>query len=261
MRRLTRLAIALLVLLAPACADGTVRVAFRPPTGARYTYRLTVTAEVVTRIGDRPERRTVEEDVFTAHHAVLSSGDDGSRVEVRVEAEGQETRTFIVRFDRAGVLAEVQRIEGIPADILGGLGLSELFPAAAAAPPERPLAPGDRWVIDEVVDLPGSSRLQGTGRLTALGMVDGRKLATVESDFALPVLRTADDGENRLRLDGTQRTRATSTHHLDDGAVEQVEAETTGTFALELLPPEGTTGPIVPGRLEVRVRSVTTRLR
>ena len=29
---------------------------------------------------------------------------------------------------------------------LGELGLSEVFPAAAGAPPDRPLAPGDRWV-------------------------------------------------------------------------------------------------------------------
>ncbi|HEX9968518.1 MAG TPA: hypothetical protein VGB03_00140 [Acidimicrobiales bacterium] len=261
MRRPHRIAAALLLVTAAACADGTVRVAFRPPTGARYTYRVTVTAEVATRIGDRPPRRTTEEDVFTARHAVLSTGPTGSRVEVRLEAEGQEPRTFVVRFDRAGQLAEVQRIEGIPAGILGGLGLSEIFPAAAAAPPERPLAPGDRWVIDESVDLPGSSRIQGTGRVTALGMVRGRKLATVESDYVLPVSRTADEGENRLRLDGTQRTRATSTHDVDDGAVEAVEADTTGTFAIQLLPPEGTTGPVVPGQLEVRVRSTTTRIR
>ncbi|HVF74711.1 MAG TPA: hypothetical protein VM938_06655 [Acidimicrobiales bacterium] len=234
------------------CQDGTVQVAFRPATGARYDYRVTVTAEVVTRIGDRPERRSTEDDVFTARHSVLSTGDDGSRVEVRVEAAAEEPRTFVVRLDRAGQLAEVQRIEGVPADILGGLGLSEIFPAAAAAPPERGLAPGDRWDIQGLVT--------GTGRLTALGVVGGRNLATVESDYVLPVGRVADDGGNRVRLDGSQRTTATSTHDLRDGAVQEVRAETAGTFTLQLLPPEGTSGPIVPGTLEVRVRSVTTRL-
>lgn len=258
MRRLLLL-VGLLPALA-ACQDGTVQVAFRPPTGARYDYRVTVTAEVVTRIGNRPERRSTDEDVFTARHSVLATGSTGSRVEVRLEAAGEEPRTFVVRFDRAGQLAEVQRIEGIPADILGGLGLSEIFPAAAAAPPDRPLAPGDRWEIDERVDLPSPSRLQGTGRLTTLGVVGGRKLATVESDYVLPVGRVADDGGNRVRLDGSQRTTATSTHDLRDGAVQEVRAETTGTFTLQLLPPVGTSGPIVPGTLEVRVRSVTTRL-
>lgn len=241
------------MLLTGACRDNTVRVAFRPVTGAEYTYRVTVIADVVTRLGDRPPRRTTEEDVFTARHKVLSTSRTGSTVEVRLGAEGEEQRTFVVRLDRAGQLAEVQRIEGIPADILGGLGLSEVFPAAAAAPPDRPLAPGDRWDLD-------FDRLRGRGRLTALGMVGGRKLATVESDYVLPVTQVADRGENRLRFDGSQRTRATSTHDLADGAVEEVEAETSGTFALELLPPEGTTGPVVPGTLEVEVRSVTTRL-
>lgn len=257
MRRPLPLVVALVaVLLTGACRDGTVRVAFRPAKGAQYTYRVTVTADVVTRLGDRPARHTTEEDVFTARHTVLEAGRAGNTVEVKLEAEGEgeEPRTFVVRFDRAGQLAEVQRIEGIPADVLGGLGLSEIFPAAAAAPPDRPLAPGDRWDI-------GADRLRGTGRLAALGMVGGRKLATVESDYVLPVAQTTDESGNRLRFDGSQRTRATSTHDLRDGAVEEVQAETSGTFALQLLPPEGTTGPIVPGTLEAHVRSVTTRLR
>jgi hypothetical protein len=249
-RRLSLLVVAaLLALVGGACRDGTVRVAFRPVTGAEYTYRVTVTADLVTRLGEEAPRHATEEDVFVARHKVLSSSRTGSTVEVLLEAEGEDPRTFVVRLDRAGQLAEVQRIEGIPADVLGGLGLSEVFPAAAAAPPDRPLAPGDRWDLD-------FDRLRGTGRLTALGMVGGRKLATVKSDYVLPVTQVAD----RLRFDGSQRTRATSTHDLDDGALERVEAETSGTFALELLPPEGTPGPVVPGTLEVDVRSVTTRL-
>lgn len=255
MRRPLPLVAALLgVLLTGACRDGTVRVAFRPAEGTRYTYRVTVTADVVTRLGDRPPRHTTEDDVFTARHTVLAAGRTGNTVEVRLEAEGEDPRTFVVRLDRAGQLAAVERIEGIPADVLGGLGLSEIFPAAAAAPPDRPLAPGDRWDI-------GADRLRGRGRLAALGMVGGRKLATVESDYVLPVAQTADESGNRLRFDGSQHTRATSTHDLGDGAVEEVRAETSGTFALQLLPPEGTTGPVVPGTLEVHVRSVTTRLR
>src|SRR5688500_16448207 len=181
-------ALLLVVLVTPTlsgCRDGTVRVSFRPEVGAEYTYRVRVAADIVTRIGDQPVRHTTDEDVFTARHKVLDAGAAGSRVEVRLEAEGQETRTFEVRLDRVGRLAEVQRIEGIPADVLGGLGLSEIFPAAAGELPDRPLAPGDRWTIDE----------DGTGRLTRLGVVDGRRRATVESDYTQPVARTTDDGE------------------------------------------------------------------
>jgi hypothetical protein len=234
-----------------ACRDGTVRVAFRPEVGARYTYRVRVAADVVTRIADRPVRRTTDEDVFTARHTVLAAGRDGSRVEVRLESEGQEPRTFVVRLDRAGRLAEVQRIEGIPADVLGGLGLSEIFPAAAGELPDRPLAPGDRWRIDR----------DGSGRLTRLGVVDGRRRATVESDYVLPVSRTTSDGERPLRLEGDQRTRATSSYDVRDGAVEHVVADTTGRFRITVLPPSGETGPGIPGRLELRLRSETRRLR
>ncbi|HEX2038813.1 MAG TPA: hypothetical protein VHF47_03660, partial [Acidimicrobiales bacterium] len=220
MLRLPRRPAALLLLLpalaSAGCRDGTVRVSFRPEVGAQYAYRVRVAADVVTRIADRPVRRTTDEDVFTARHKVLAAGRAGSRVEVRLESDGQEPRTFVVRLDRAGQLAEVQRIEGFPADVLGGLGLSEIFPAAAGALPDRPLAPGDRWTIDEA----------GTGRLARLGVVDGRRRATVESDYVLPVARTTSDGERPLRLEGDQRTRATSSYDLRDGAVEHVVAET-----------------------------------
>src|SRR3712207_6086484 len=97
--------------------------------------------------------------------------------------------TTLFRSDRAGQLAEVERIEGLPAQVLGELGISEIFPAAAAAPPDRPLSPGDRWTINAPVDLPGLApgRLRGQGRLIALGVVDGREVATIESVVELTV--------------------------------------------------------------------------
>ena len=250
------------MLASSGCRDGAVRVSFRPEVGAEYVYRVRVVAEVVTRIADRPVRRTTDDDVFTARHTVLAAGPDGSRVKVRLETEGQEDRTFEVRLDRVGQLVEVQRIEGIPADVLGGLGLSEIFPAAAGALPERPLAPGDRWTIDEAVAAgDGGGRISGSGRLARLGVVDGRRRATVESDYLLPVARTSAEGDRPLRLEGDQRTRATSSYDLRDGAVEKVEAVTTGRFRLVVLPPVGTTGPDIPGRLDLRLRSETRRIR
>ena len=248
----------LLLLVLTACRDGTVHVAFRPEVGTRYTYKVTVDAEVVTRIADRPERRTTAEDEFTARHTVLAAGPEGTNVEVRLEAEGQVARTFVVRLDRAGQLVEIERVEGFPADVLRGLGLSELYPAAAGAVPARGLAPGDRWMIDEAVD---GGRIRGSGRLTGLGVHGGRRTAGVESDYVLPVARTTTEGDRPLRLEGDQRTTATSTYDVRDGAVESVEAETSGTFRLSLLPAEGATGPGIPGRLELRVRSTTRRLR
>lgn len=244
-----------------ACRDGAVRVAFRPEERSRADYRVTVEARVVTVIADRPERRTEEADVFTARHTVLDAGDDGTDVEVRLESEGEEPRSFVVRLDRAGQLVEVQRIEGIPADALGELGLSEIFPAAAAAPPDRPLAPGDRWSIDEPVAAEGRARIRGRGRLVELTVADGRRQATIESEYVLPVDRETEESGRPLRLQGEQRTRVTTTHDVADGSVVSAVAETTGRFRLLLLAPAGGDGPPVPGRVEVDVRSTTTRLR
>lgn len=252
---------ALALVLLPACRPDGVRLAFRPDTGAQYAYRVEVHAEVVTRIGDTEERRRVDEDVLFADHAVLSASGRSSRVQVRLRGEGQPTRTFVVSLDRAAQLAEVQRIEGLPASALGTLGLSEIFPAAAGAPPDRRLSPGDRWEVDEPVTLPGSrpARLRGEGRLVELGVVDGRDVARIDTTYRLPVQRTSDEEQGRIVLEGEQVVRALTTSSVEDGAVESAETETTGRFTLRLLPTGG--GAAVPGVLEIVVRSVTTRLR
>jgi hypothetical protein len=264
-RRPLRLAVVIVAAagLLSACQPAGVELGFRPKPGSHYAYRVEVEAEVVTRIGDTARRRRVDHDILFADHSVLSAGPRSSRVEVRLRGDDQPTRTFVVRLDRAAQLAEVQRIEGLPASALGTLGLSEIFPAAAGAPPDRMLALGDRWRIDEPLTLPGSSqsRLVGEGRLLELGVVDGREVARVESTFRLPVQRSSDEPQGRLLLDGTQTVRSRSTTAVADGAVEKVETETRGTFRLTLLPKDDPTGTGVPGELEIVVRSVTRRLR
>ena len=261
-RPVCTLAVLSLGLLASACDPDTVRVAFRPQTDARYEYAVEVHSEAETRIADGEPRRTVERFVLNLEHDVLEAGPQSSTVEVRLDSPGIGVRTFVARLDRAGQLAEVERIEGLPAQVLGDLGISEIFPAAAAAPPDRPLSPGDRWTIDAPVDLPGLApgRLRGNGRLTALGVIDGRDVATVESVVVLTVPQAAVDPGGRFVLGGTQSTTSTATQALADGAVEEVRAVTRGRFDLTVLPPPGTSGPAVPGTLVVEVRSHTRRI-
>jgi hypothetical protein len=238
-----------------------VRIAFRPAGGAHYAYRVTVRASTVTKVGDEPTERSSEKQVLRAEQAVLSVGASGSRVQVRLSGDGGAAREFVVRLDRAAQLAEVQRVEGLPASVLGDLGLSEIFPAAAGAPPDRPLAPGDHWKIDEPVTLPGlsPSRLAGDGRLEALGVVDHRKVATTEITFRLPVQRSLDAPNARIVLSGTQVTTTTATRALLDGAVQEAHAVTTGDFDMTLLPPGGG-DPALHGTLRLRVVSTTMRL-
>jgi hypothetical protein len=246
---------------AGACRPDGVRLAFHPRRGAHYSYRVEVHAEVVTRIGDVPAQRRVDDDVLFADHAVLSAGAHNSVVRVLLRGQDQPTRTFVVSLDRAAQLAEVQTIEGLPAAALGTLGLSEIFPAAAGAPPDRLLGPGERWRIDEPVALPGASksRLTGQGRLVELGVVGGRRVARVENSFSLPVQRSSDEDQGRIVLSGDETVHSVSTSGVADGAVEEVRTETRGTFKLTLIP-TGSTGPGVPGQLDVVVTSVTKRL-
>lgn len=245
------------------CAEGTVRVAFQPAPGARSTYRIEVRAVAVTSIRGEAPRRTVADTVLVARHQVLDSGPDGSRVRVRLTEEGGPTSTFVVRLDRGAQLTAVQRIEGLPAGALGDLGLSEIFPAGATAPPDRALAPGDRWSIDAPVRVAapgaGASQVTGRGRLVALQATGGRELARVDSTYRLPVHRTADDTGGQLVLDGSQRTRATVAYDLDDGSVRTATARTRGRYEVTLLPPPGVAGSPVPGTLVVDVDSTTRR--
>jgi len=183
-------------------------------------------------------------------------------VEVRLAEAGEAPSTFVVRFDRSGQLVQVQRIEGLPADALGDLGVSEILPAAAAAPPRRALAPGEAWDIDGPPAAGGASagRLTGRGRLVELGVADGRRVARVDSSYRLPVRQTAADTGGRLALEGSLDTRAQVAYDLDDDQVHGVRSTSTGHYAVTLLPPDGVAGVPVPGTIDVEVSTTSRRV-
>lgn len=239
-----------------------MRLSFRPVPGRRYTYRITVNARTVTKVADVPPRRTSTDTVFVADQRVLELTPSGGRVEIRLREQGGATQTFVVRLDRAAAVAGVQSIEGLPVQVLGQLGLSEIFPAAAAAPPDRPLAPGQRWTIDTAVQVAGptASRLRGTGRLVSLGQIDGLDVARVTSHYRLPVRQPVSPTDNRPSLAGAQTTAAEVTYSIEDGSVMSARARTRGTFDLTLFPPPATAGSPIPGTLAVEVTSTTQRI-
>ena len=143
--------------LLTACRPGGVLVTFRPDDGARYSYRIAVTSTSVVEVSGQPPDEETDEVVLRADHHVLSHGPGGTRVQVRLRAPGDDTpRTFVVTLDRSAHLAEVERVENVPAAALGEIGLSEIFPAAAGAPPDRPLRPGERWDVVIRCEEPGA---------------------------------------------------------------------------------------------------------
>jgi hypothetical protein len=263
MRRLLVVLVATLALVATACQDDHVTIAYHPEPGAQFTYAIHVVSSTTTALPGRTVSQppAVPADI-TAHQRVLDAADGTTRVEVVLSREGIGTRTFVMRFDRAAQLTAVESVEGIPAEALGSLGLSEIFPSAAGAPPDQPLRPGDRWTIDDQVQLPGMAapaRLTGTGHLVQLGVVDGTKTATVESQTELPLTATSETSEGAQTLTGSQSTSITVVYDLASGAVRHSTAATIGRFDLVLAPPAGQAGAPLAGTLTVEVRSEIRR--
>ena len=263
MHRLVAVALACWVIVGLAgCRSDTVRVAFRPSVGARFRYQVEVSKTRMIRLGLAAPQRTVDHARLEADETVLASGPGGVRVNVELRRAGSAARHFVVLFDRAAQLTAVESIEGLPAAILEPFGLSEIFPAAAGAPPARPLGAGERWTIDDQLQLVGSApvRLRGDGHLVRLGVVGGRKVASINTVTNLPVTSSTDLQGGHVTLTGVEHTASDATRDLLDGAVEQAGSTTTGSYRVELAP-SGSQGAPVVGTMTIEVRSKTHRLR
>lgn len=255
------LAAAVLVLsLLTACRRDDVSVVFRPRDGATFAYRVTVRSTTITEIGDEPPSRATDRVVLRVEQRVVGTGPEGTRMRMRVSGGGVD-QELVVRLDRAAQLTAVERIEDFTPRLLGDVGLSAVFPAAAGAPPPRPLSPGEDWVVDTPLRLPGGedTRLSGRGRLTSLGIIRGRSVATVDSQLSIPVHRVLEEAGGTVELTGRQSTSATTAHAIADGAVESARSTTTGEYRLRLVPELAAGAPAIPGRLTVEVRTTSRR--
>jgi hypothetical protein len=261
-RRLAACALLLVSINLTGCRPDTVVVSFHPRVGTTYRYEVQVTSDSTTTIEGAPPDRRHETVHLVAEHTVLAAGPNGVRVRVVVGEPGAAPQAFVVRFDRAAQLQSIDSVEGAPADIVGALGVPEIFPGAAGAAPKR-LAPGQRWTLDRQVRIPGTgapSRLHSEGRLVELGLAAGEKVAHLSSTATLPLRTTTSSAGGTLRIDGSQHIVQRATYDLGDGAVRAAAATTTGHFQLQVQPPAGTVAPPVPGTLDVRVTSTTKRV-
>lgn len=246
---------------AVACDDPAVTLTYHPAVGAKTSYELRVDTSTTTKLDGQPTSARTDSFVLQSDQTVRAAarGSD-TRVKVVLRGDGQRTRTFVVRLDRAGQLATVETVEGVPAASLGDLGISELLPSAAGALPRRRLRPGDRWRISQLLRLGDdpAARLVGRGRLTSLGVSNGVKQAIVDTEVALPVNRTTtgETGET-IRLVGSVRTVMKVTQRVRDGVVLAARARTVGRYDVTLFPPTIDGGPAVRGTLTVIVNSTT----
>lgn len=246
-----------------ACDKQTVHVGFRPEAGATYRYEIKVQSVTTTVLGDEAPERSVDEVTLESRDTVLSAAPEEVRVRVVLVRAGSPDRTFDVRFDRAAQLAGVDLVDGLPPQVLGPVGLPAFMPAAATAPPDKPLSPGETWKIDAGSIVAGAGagegvRLQGTGRLVKLSTVDGRKVASIKAQTSVPLSSTTRIGNATVTITGTERTESTASRALADGVVQQASSVTTGTYDL-VLSAAGASVP-VRGTMSVEIRAQTRRL-
>ncbi|MGI8794697.1 MAG: hypothetical protein ACR2H3_16240 [Acidimicrobiales bacterium] len=262
--RYALLVLALSATLLAGCRPDAVRVAFEPTVGDTFVYAITVDAVSDLVVEGREPQHREDRIELIATHTVLAAEAGAIRVRVRLaDVEGAVgARDFLVRYDRGGQLVGIDEVETLPSDLLGDIGLGEIFPAAAAAPPSGPLKPGDTWAILAPLNLSGASesRLSGTGRLDRLGVEDGHRVATIATETSLSVTRTRSQAASTTTLAGTQSTSAAVTHDLSNGAVTRATSATNGRFDLLISPNASAATPEIVGELRVLIRSTTSRV-
>ena len=244
-----------------ACDKESVHVGFRPEAGASYRYEIKVQSVTTTVLGDEAPDRAIDEVTLESLDTVLAAGAEEVKVQVVLRRAGSPERTFHVRFDRGHQLAGVDLVDGLPPEVLGPVGLPAFMPAAATAPPDRALTPGEKWKIDATPTVPGAGsqvRLEGTGRLVKVTTMGGRKVAAIKAETSVPLATTTQLEGATVTISGTERTESTANRALADGVVEEANSVTRGTYDLTLSPAGA--GAPVRGSMQVEIRAQTKRL-
>lgn len=233
------LATSLVVGLATAgCRPATVSVAFAPKVGDVYTYRYEIEATVTrTRVG-QPAQVDHVHTVLVARQEVRARRKAGVRLHLVLTRDGGTPRTADVLVDRVGSLEGIQLVEDRDAAALGLTDDGSLGPSQLTEPPDRRLAPGERWTIR-------AGTRHGTGRLDRLGVVDDADVAVVVTRVTDDVDETGRSGTSETHLGGALRSTATTSYDLDGGAVRRSRSHATGQLDARVEPPRGSTAKAV----------------
>lgn len=214
------------------CRPHTVSVSFTPEVGDRYTYRYEIEA-TITRAVEGSDPEVVQVDtVLLAEQEVQALTLGGARIRLVLTREQGAPRTATVLVDRAGSLEGIELVEDLEGAGLGVAGEQGLAPTQVAGPPDRPLAPGDEWVIADGAQ-------HGTGRLTQLGVIDGHDVAVVRSTVTEDIDEAGEAGGSGTLVTGALHSMASTSYDLSDGAVRRSRSRSHGTLQAELAPPPG----------------------
>lgn len=246
-------ALALGALVAVGCRPATVSVAYAPAVGARYAYRYEIRA-TVTRALEGAEPEVVHLDTeLTVRQEVRALTDRGARIRLELTRGGGAPRTVVAVVDRAGSLEGVELVEGLGAAVLGVADEDDIVPTHLPGPPDRALAPGDRWSIDE-----GDRR--GEGRLERLGVIDGSDVAVVRTTATEDLDGSLQAGASATDVRGQVSSGATTSYDLADGAIRRSSSWSRGQVAARLRPPTGIDAEPVGATIDYRVDVRVTRI-
>lgn len=235
-----------------ACRSGTVSVAYAPRVGDTYDYRYEIEATVTRSVEGATPVVTHLDTELVAHEVVRAVTSDGARIRLELTGEGGAPRTVVAIVDRAGSLEGVELVEGL-GDALSGLADEDaLVPTHLAGPPDRPLAPGDRWTLRE-------GDLRGEGRLDRLGVVDGSDVAVVHTSASEDLSRSVRAGASDTEVTGRVRSGSVTSYDLDDGAIRRSRSWSSGSVVAELAPPNGVEAEPVRATLRFEVAVRVTR--
>lgn len=245
------LAVGVLAVVAFGCRPSTVSVAFAPEVGDRYAYRYEIEATITRAIeGEEPEVTRVDTELL-ARQEVRARTPRGARIRLELTREGGTTRTAVALVDRAGSLEGVELVEGLEAEVLGAA--DSIVPTQLPGPPDRPLAPGDRWSSDD-------DDLRSDGRLERLGVIDGRDVAVVRTTATEDLARSGRAGSSATEVTGRVRAGATTSYDLADGAIRRSSSWSRGQVEARFAPPRGVVAEPVRATIDFEVRVRVTRV-
>jgi hypothetical protein len=235
------------------CRPATVSVAYAPQVGDRYAYRYEIET-TVTRTLEGAEPEVVHLDTeLVARQEVRARTARGARIRLELTREGGATRTAVAIVDRAGSLEGVELVEGLGAAVFGVADEEALVPTHLTGPPDRPLAPGDRWSI-------GSRGRREEGRLLRLGVIDDSDVAVVHTTATEDLARSVRAGASATQVSGRVRSGATTSYDLADGAIRRSSSWSRGQIDAELQPPEGVIAEPVHATIGYEVTVRVTRI-
>jgi hypothetical protein len=258
--------LALVAVLAPACASDLVPLRYGLEPGRTLEYRLRLEALVRRTLQDAPteqrlvatftSRQTITEDLGGGRaRARITLDPIGLKVDGRAASPGPP-QAFVVRLSSDGSVVEVESASGAPPEVLVPLGLDRLLPRLRPVLPTAAVAPGDTWASDlDLSDAAGTLSLDVSSRLAQLGLAGGHRAALIRSSYTSPVSRREEFANAIADIRGRDVGAQAAWFSLE-GFLVSASGDSVGDYEVTFRPPGGDVGTgTVSGTLSVELHT------